>query len=62
MSLEVKDFKVRVGEFRLQVENLTVKPGEILAVMGRSGCGKSTLLNGILGFHELESGVVGNGR
>lgn len=28
--------------------NLTVKPGEIVAVIGRVGCGKSSLLNAIM--------------
>ncbi len=33
--------------------NLSIKEGEMLAIMGRSGAGKSTLLN-IIGFVDLE--------
>lgn len=38
--------------------NLTVKPSEIICVLGHSGCGKSTLLNLIAGFLKADSGVL----
>jgi thiol reductant ABC exporter CydD subunit len=38
--------------------DLTVRPGEILAVTGPSGCGKSTVANLLLGFVAPTSGQV----
>lgn len=46
----------------LQALNLTVKPGEFLAVVGRSGCGKSTLLRLMAGLDLPDSGTIALGK
>ena len=38
--------------------SLTVKSGDMLAIMGPSGCGKTTLLNVLSGIDEPNSGMV----
>ncbi|MGD3106232.1 ABC transporter ATP-binding protein [Streptomyces sp. YGL11-2] len=38
--------------------DLTVRPGETVALMGRNGAGKSTLLTTLVGMHEPASGTV----
>jgi NitT/TauT family transport system ATP-binding protein len=38
--------------------NLDVRPGEMLALLGKTGCGKSTIFNMIAGLTEPTSGQV----
>lgn len=38
--------------------NLTIKPGETVAVMGATGCGKSSLVNLIPRFYDATEGAV----
>jgi ABC-type Fe3+/spermidine/putrescine transport system ATPase subunit len=38
--------------------DLTLKRGEVVALLGASGCGKSTLLNLIAGFEQPDSGTI----
>lgn len=61
MLLQLKDinktYKTKIGEnLVLDKLNLSVKKGEVLAIMGKSGCGKSTLLNIIGGITQPTKG------
>ena len=38
--------------------NLTVEPGQHIAIVGRTGCGKTTLINLIMRFYEVNSGEI----
>ena len=38
--------------------SLTIRSGEIVAVLGPSGCGKSTLLRILGGLEQADSGAV----
>ena len=46
------------GVHALEAVNLSVKPGEIVAIVGGSGCGKSTLLRAISGLDTPTKGEV----
>jgi sulfonate transport system ATP-binding protein len=46
------------GRTVLDNVDLTIKPGEFVAIVGRSGCGKSTLLRAIAGLETPDSGLV----
>jgi ABC-type nitrate/sulfonate/bicarbonate transport system ATPase subunit len=46
------------GVVALEGLNLTVRSGEVLAVVGPSGCGKSTLLELVAGLQEPDAGEV----
>ncbi|MDX3803810.1 energy-coupling factor ABC transporter ATP-binding protein, partial [Streptomyces sp. AK04-3B] len=48
----------RAGVQALRGVDLTVAPGETVALMGRNGAGKSTLLNALVGLVEPSAGTV----
>lgn len=52
----IEDLKVKVdGQLILKGIDLTVKPGEIVAVMGKNGSGKSTLAYTLAGHPKYEA-------
>lgn len=57
--LQVKDLFVSYGQAKaLQGVNLHVKPGEVVALIGRNGAGKTSLLRAISGLAKIGSGQV----
>ena len=56
---QVRSLVARYGDtVALGGIDLTVGPGEVVALMGRNGAGKSTLLASLVGLHHQESGSV----
>lgn len=61
VGLKVEGLRVQFGQQQnpvLDDLNLSVEPGEIIALVGASGCGKSTLLRTIAGLQSYHGGKI----
>lgn len=61
--LRIENLKKTYGEGKTKVEalkniNISIKRGQMVAIMGPSGCGKSTLLNLISGIDKATAGDI----
>ncbi|MBK6662465.1 MAG: ABC transporter ATP-binding protein [Thermoflexaceae bacterium] len=61
--IEARDVQKTYDTGSIQVHalrgvNLSVRRGEMVAIMGPSGCGKTTLLNSLSGLDDFDSGIV----
>lgn len=59
VQLQAQGLTKRFGERDvLRRVNLTIEPGEFIAIVGRSGCGKSTLLRLVAGLESASAGQL----
>jgi len=60
--IDIRDIQLRFNRRDpvpvIQDVSLSVRPGELLALIGPSGCGKSTLLNLISGLLKVQDGLI----
>jgi sulfonate transport system ATP-binding protein len=58
-GIEIKNLKKSFGTLNVLDDiNLTIEPGEFIAIVGHSGCGKSTLLRMIAGLDTPTQGSI----
>lgn len=61
--LELKDITKRYGSVQaLRGVDLTIAPGEIVALVGDNGAGKSTLVKTIAGTHRADGTILFDGQ
>ena len=52
------DFSYTPGVPLIQDLNLSVKPGQRIAIVGPTGCGKTTLINLLMRFYDVQKGTI----
>ena len=59
-TVEISDVSFSYVPDRKLIEhfNLSVKPGERVAVVGPTGCGKTTLINLLMRFYDVDAGQI----
>ena len=59
-QVEMKDVSFSYVPDRKLIEalNLSVKPGQHVAIVGPTGCGKSTLINRLMRFYDVNGGAI----
>ena len=58
VAFEHVDFAYQKGQHLIEDFNLTVEPGETIAIVGKTGAGKSTLVNLLMRFYEVDKGTI----
>ena len=59
-SVELNDVSFSYVPYRKLIEglNLSVKPGQRIAIVGPTGCGKTTIINLLMRFYDVNSGSI----
>ncbi len=59
-ALELQHIRFSYTENQKLIEdfNLSVRPGQKVAIVGPTGCGKTTLINLLMRFYDPQSGVI----
>lgn len=58
VTLEQVDFSYTKDQHLIEDFNLTVKPGQRVAIVGPTGCGKTTVINLLMRFYDVNDGSI----
>ena len=63
-QVEMKDVRFSYTPDQPLIEdfNLSVKPGQRVAIVGPTGCGKTTVINLLMRFYDVDGGAILRGR
>lgn len=56
--LEHVDFSYNPNKLLIQDLNVSVRPGQRIAIVGPTGCGKTTLINLLMRFYDVQKGTI----
>ena len=57
--LEIRDLRVEIaGSPILRGVSLSVRPGQLVCLLGRNGAGKTTTLNAVMGHRRASAGTI----
>lgn len=62
VSIENVSFSYNPQQRLIENFNLTVKPGQRVAIVGPTGCGKTTFINLLMRFYDVNSGTISLGE
>lgn len=57
-SIDVRNLRVTRGEFTLEVDELSIVPREVFAILGSTGSGKTVLMESIVGAYPINQGSI----
>ena len=58
VELSHVDFSYKPDQRLIEVLNLSVEPGQRIAIVGPTGCGKTTIINLLMRFYDVNSGSI----
>ena len=58
MDLEQVCFSYTPEKKLIEDFNLSVQPGQRVAIVGPTGCGKTTIINLLMRFYDVDSGAI----
>ncbi len=58
VTIQNVDFSYNPKQSLIKNFNLTVKPGQKIAIVGPTGCGKTTLINLLMRFYDVNNGAI----
>ncbi len=60
--MKIANFESLVGDWKLQVDEVNLEPGQVTLIHGPSGCGKTSFFQGLIGLNEAKFSLTIDGH